>query len=219
MRYAPVATCLLALCFATIAQANVNSAVVLHARTPAGTGACTGTGVPNCTTILPTTQVAPNTEFRLYIFINQYTALGAMQTAFAWPADWMSTPSGEPPITFGCRGTTQAYAHEPVNPGGPLDGTLATAFDCFTGPELAAIGRIDFLSGAGGCLTQINPAQGTGRVEVLDCQNNSTTFDASNAMEQMRLGMICVGNPGRDSCNFMSVVEEATWGSVKATYR
>jgi hypothetical protein len=209
----------LVLCFATIAQANTHFSVVLHARTPGGTGTCTATGVPNCTNIRPTTQVAADTEFRLYIFINNYTALGAMQTAFAWPADWVCDPDGEPPITFGCRGTTQAYAHEPVNPGGPIDGTLATAFDCFTGPGLAAIGRIDFLSGAAGCLTQVNPAQGTRRVEVLDCQNNSTTIDADTSFGQLRLGAICVGTPGRDACDVHPAVEPATWGSIKATYR
>lgn len=219
MRYTPIAICLSALCLASVAQANVHFSVVLHARTPAGIGACTAAGLPNCMNLRPTTQVAPNTEFRLYIFINNYTALAAMQTAFQWPADWFCDPDGESPITLGCRGANQTYAHEPVNPGGPLDGAFVTAFDCFTGPELAAIGRIDFLSGASGCLYQVNPVQGTGRVEVLDCQNNSTTIDASNGAQQLRLGMICVGTPGRDSCDVKPIVEPTTWGNIKATYR
>jgi hypothetical protein len=218
MRYAPVAICLMALCLATVAQANSNFTVVLHARVPAA-GTCTVTGIFDCTTIRPTTMVAANTEFRLYIAVQNYSSLGAMQTALAWPGDWMSTPSGEPPITFGCRGTTQAYAHEPVNPGGPLDGTLATAFDCFTGPGVGMIGRIDFLSGAGGCLTQVNPTQGSGRVEVLDCQNNSTTLDANTQPGSLRVGSICVGTPGRDACDPVVAVEPTTWGKIKNSYQ
>ena len=217
MRYAPVAICLMALCLATVAQANSNFTVVLHARVGT-TGTCTQAGIFNCVDILPITTVPAGTDFRLYIAVNNHLALGAMQTGFAWPADWMSTPSGEPPITFGCRGTTQAYAHEPQNPGGPVDGTLATAFDCFMGPGLALIGRIDFLSGASGCLTQINPAQGTGRVEVLDCQNNSTTIDASG-QGQLRLGEICVGTPGRQACHGPVAVEPTTWGKIKSSYQ
>jgi len=218
MRYAPVAICLLALCLPTVAWANDNFTVVLHARTPSGTGTCTAAGLPNCVGIRPTTQVAANTEFRLYIFIRNHTALGAMQTGFQWPADWVATPTGEPPFFFSCRGDTPA--HTPVNPGGPIHGTLALAFECFTSPALCAIGRIDFFAGAGGCLEQINPIQGTGRVEVLDCQNNSTTLDATTPHGQSRLGSICVGVPGRDACDAITTaVEPATWGSVKATYR
>jgi hypothetical protein len=221
MRYAPGAICLLALCLASVAEANQNFTVVLHARIPSGTGTCTVAGLPDCLPppggIDPVTLVVPG-EFRLFIFVNNYSELLAFQTAFAWPADWMSTPIGEPPITFGCRGTTQAYAHEPVNPGGPTDGTLATAFDCFTGPGLAAIGRIDFLAGAAGCLTQVNPEQGSMKVEVLDCSNGSTTIDASTVEGQLRLGSICVGAPGVNACQPLPV-EPATWGKIKNSYR
>jgi hypothetical protein len=215
MRCAPVAICLLVLCLATTARANDNFTIVLHVRIPAGTGACTAAGLPNCAGIRPTTQVAANTEFRLYIFINNHTTLGAMLTAFQWPADWSCDPDGESPIFFPCRGGKSAYW--PTNPGGPYYGMLAFAFDCITNPALAAIGRIDFFAGAGGCLEQLNPI--TGRVEVLDCQNNSTTLDATTPQGQSRLGSICVGARGRDACDAVTPVEPSTWGSVKATYR
>jgi hypothetical protein len=217
MGYALLTVCVLGI--ANAAHANDGFLIVLHARTPSGTGSCAEVDLPDCGSILPITQVAANTEFRLYIFIDRYTGINAVLTAFQWPADWVCDPDSEPPITFGCRGATQAYAHEPQNPGGPLDGTLATVFDCFSGPGLAAISRIDFLSGAGGCLTQVNPVQGTGRIELLDCLNKSTTLDATEPGADCRLGSICVGTPGRDPCNCFPVVEEATWGSVKATYR
>jgi hypothetical protein len=219
MRYALGAICLTAFCLASAAEANNNFTVVLHARTPSGSGTCTVADLPDCLPagVQPTTQVSPG-EFRLYIFINNYTDLFAMQTAFAWPGDWTADPDGEAPITFGCRGATQAYAHEPQNPGGPFDGTLATAFDCFAGPGLAAIGRVDFLAGASGCLTQVNPLQGTGLVEALDCLNRSVTIDANTPQGQQRLGSICVGAPGVNACVGVPV-EPATWGKIKSSYR
>jgi len=217
MRHALVAICLLALCGAASAQENENFTVVLHARTPAGTGSCTASGLPDCLGIRPTTQVAANNEFRLYIFINNFSKIFALLTAFAWPTDWSIV--GDEVSVFGCRGATQAYAHVPVEPGGPLEGTLATAFDCVSGPGLAAIARIDFFASGGGCLTQLNPRQGTGRVEVLDCQYHSTTLDASDPRQQPRLGSICVGVPGRDACDALVAFEPVTWGKIKASYQ
>lgn len=222
MRYAPVAFCLLALGLATVAEANQNFTVVLHARTPAGTGACTVAGLPNCLPapggIRPTTTITAATEFRAYIFVNNYTNIQGLQVAYAWPADWSVDPDGEPPITFGCR-ANQLFASEPQNPGGPSAGTLATAFDCFNGPALCIVARIDFLSGASGCLTQVNPNQGSGRVEIVDCANASTTLDASVDPGRQRVGSICVGQGGQDACDPITPVEPATWGRIKASYR
>jgi hypothetical protein len=219
MRYAPVAICLLALCLATVAEANSQFTSVLHARVPAGIGACTQAGLPTCLAgSRPVTQLAAGADFRLYLFVNNYTQIQAMQTGFAWPADWSVDPDGEPPVVFGCR-TNQLNASEPANPGGPQAGTLATAFDCFQGPALCLVARIDFLAGAGGCLNQINPAQGTARVEILDCSNVSTVIDANDPIGGMRLGSICVGTPGRDACDPVTPVQATTWGSIKASYR
>jgi hypothetical protein len=217
MRYALGAILVLALGMTSMAEANQNFTVVLHARTPAGTGACTAPDLPDCVGVLPTTQITPATEFRLYIFVNNYTELFAFQTSFTWPADWSVDPDAEPPVVFGCRGN-QLNASEPANPGGPLLGTIATAFDCFTGPGLAAIARIDFLSGATGCLIQTNPTQGTQMVEVLNCTNASTVLDATLPENAGRLGSICIGSNGVDACAGQAV-EPSTWGGIKASYR
>jgi len=221
MRCAPLVICLLALYLATLAEADPEFKVVLHARTPAGSGRCDAADLPDCANIRPTTQVVPNTEFRLYIFAKDFGSDGihAFQTGFDLPGDWKCDPDDKPPLVWGCH--IGNYVHMPMNPGGPLDGTLAYAFfDCFQGIGFAPIARIDFLAGAGGCLTQINPIQGTQRVEILTCQFKSLLLDASDPVEQLHIGSICAGIPGRDACDPMStVVEPATWGSVKATYR
>jgi hypothetical protein len=229
MRYASVAICLLALCLATVAEANNNSkfTVVLHAGTPGG--GCSATGVPDCAAVQPVTTVAPGTEFRLYILVNNYTELQAMQTCLSWPADWLINPAGEPTLSFPCAVGATA-GHEPQGDGqGPggneaVDGTYAASFNCITGPAVAKIVRIDFRSGASGCLTQINPAQGSGRVEIDDCAvnppgGNPTLLDASTAEGQARLGSICVGTPGHNACQAIVAVEPATWGRIKNSYR
>jgi hypothetical protein len=202
---------------ASAAQANQNFTVVLHARTPSGLGSCTVADLPTCQTGSdPVTQIAASIDFRAYIFVNNYTNIQALQTCFVWPADWHIAPNG-PPSVFGCR-ANQLNASEPADPGGPSAGTLATAFDCVTGPTMTPIARIDFQAGAGGCLTQVNPAQGTMRIEVVDCLNASTSFDASDPLNLPRLGTICIGANGINACGPLPV-EAATWGRIKASFK
>ncbi len=219
MRSAPGAILVLALgmvMLASVAEANQNFTVVLHARTPSGTGACTVADLPTCQAGSdPVTQIAASIDFRLYIFVNNYTNIQAIQTSFTWPGDWLIAPSG-PPSVFGCRGN-QLNASEPAQPGGPSAGTLATAFDCVTGPAMTPIARIDFQAGASGCLIQTNPAQGSQQVEVVDCTNTSTRLDASNPVNLPRLGTICIGSAGVNACNPLPV-EPATWGAIKASF-
>jgi len=221
MRCASLVICLLTLCFATLAEADPEFKVVLHARTPAGSGRCDAADLPDCANIRPTTQVVPNTEFRLYIFVKDYGADGVkgFSTAFDWPSDWHCDPDGKAPYVWECH--VGPYLHIPIDPGGPLDGALTQVFvDCVTEPSFLPIARIDFLAGSAGCLTLINPARGFGRVEVLNCLLDSYLIDASDPVQQLRLGSICVGSPGRDACDPMTtVVEPTTWGNVKATYR
>jgi hypothetical protein len=200
-----------------VAPANDQFTVVLHARTPGGFGTCTEAGLPDCKTIRPTTQVAAGADFRLYIFVNNYVGtLAAMQTAFEWPGDWLLDPDGKDPVTIGCQ--MHQIQLEPSNPGGPVNGTYVTAFDCIQGPSLAPITRMDFRAGMGGCLRQINPL-GNQQVQIVDCPGNSYFIDPSDPVQQRRLGSICVGTPGHDACDVLTTpVEPATWGRIKATY-
>jgi len=226
MRCGPAAICVLALGLATVAEAVHIPSVVLHARPPSGVGSCTEPGLPTCEYGgRPITQIAPGESFRLYILVQNWQNVGygngfaGLQTAFTWPADWVVDPDGEPPVTLGCQ-RNQLTVTEPSDPGGPANGIYATVFDCIqgSGPNLVVIGRIDFLAGQAGCLFQVNP--NSVRVELLDCQYASTFIDASDPYEQQRLGSICVGSPGWDSCdNDLHPVEARTWGSIKATYR
>ncbi len=219
MRYAPVAICLLALCFATVAEANHQFTLPIHARTGIGVGACTATDLPNCTTVSPRISVNPGELFRMFLFCNnieQAQGIQGLQTAFTWPADWVLDPDGEPPVVLGCR-TNQLNASEPSGPGSQF-GTLATAFDCFNTGTFVAIARIEFQAGAAGCLAQLNPVQGSGRVEIVDCSNQSSFIDSNDAIGQLRLGRICVGGGGNDACRPPVAVEPATWGKIKASY-
>jgi hypothetical protein len=219
MRYTLEAISLIALTFASVAGASEQFTIVIHARTPGGTGSCTAAGLPDCINVRPTIQIAGETGYRFYIFVNNYNDIQGLQTAFAWPSDWMFGLDGEPEPVYPCR-TNQVSHHIPHDPGGPNEGIYATTFDCFVGPGLAVIGRMDFLVyGTSGCLTQLNPNRGSGRVEILDCENRSYRIDASDPVQRSRLGSICAGTPGHDACDPLSTpIEPATWGRIKASY-
>ncbi len=213
-RYPPVAIALVAGILASAAEANDQFTVVLHARIPSGTGTCTAAGLPNCRSIRPITQVAPATDFRLYLFLNNVESVIAMQTAFTWPVDWTLDPDHEPPIAFGCRPNMlckESDGHPPMSYG--------CAWDCAQGPGPVIIVRFDFLAGASGCLTQLNPIQGSQRVEIWDCQGRVTLLDARDPIQQLRLGSICVGTPGWDACDPLMPVQAKTWGRIKGSYR
>lgn len=224
--FAVGAICLLVLCFGSISEseANENFTIVLHARTPGGTGACSASDLPTCPPpgepgIRPTTQVAAGASFCLYIFVNNYTDIQALETAFAWPADWKADPDGKDPSFIGCR-SNEIVVAEPRNPGGSTSGILATAFDCVTGPELCLLGHVDFVAGQSGCLTQVNSPVGDREgVALHDCQNQTVLIDARWGAGQIRLGSICVGHPGQDACNPLTPVEPSTWGRIKASYQ
>lgn len=229
MRYTLGMVLLLAIGVAPVAEANQNFSVMLHARTGAGIGGCQESDVPNCIDVHPRVQVAPGERFRLYILVNNYTEFQAFQTCITWPADWVHNPDGEETLTFPCTGDP-LWGHEPQGDGqGPngndaVDGTYAAAFDCVTGPAVAVVVRIDFQAGQGGCLTQINPAQGSEKVEIDDCAinppgGNQFFIDASTPGGQLRLGSICVGIPGHNTCAMATAVEPATWGHIKDSYR
>lgn len=222
MRYAPGAIFLLAICMASVAEANENFTVVLHARIPHATGSCIVADLPSCDVGSPAnTQIDPLTSFRLYIFVRNFTELVAFQTCLLWPDDWQVNPDGDlgQPCTSGTF-----VAHDTVGNGdSTVDGTYAASFDCVVGPAIAKIHRIDFQAGASGCLTQANPSQGSQMVEVDDCApsppgGNPTLLDASTPGGQLRLGSICVGVPG-NLAGCAVPVEPVTWGRVKATYK
>lgn len=220
MRYASVAICLFALCLATVAEANSNFTVPLHAGLEGAS--CTSAASVTCElgnpAGAPRVNIAPGEAFRLFILVNNYTELQAFQTALVWPADWTVNPDGvQSPCTAGTF-----VAHDPVAPGGPTDGTYAAAFNCITGPAVARIHRVDFIAGATGCISQTNPTQGSGFVEIDDCATdppggNPTYIDANTG--QNRLGKICVGAGGFDACRGPVPVEAATWGKIKNTYK
>lgn len=226
MRYAPGAVVIFAIGMASVAEADYGFTVVLHARTGIGSGSCTESDVPNCYNVHPRIQVAPGERFRLYILVNNYTEFQSFQTCLIWPDDWVFNPDGEVPFSFPCTANT-LLGHEPQGNGdSAVDGTFAASFDCITGPAIAKIVRIDFQAGQGGCLIQINPAQGSQRVEIDDCATdppggNPSYIDASTAQGRLHLGSICVGMQGFDACypRDGTAVEPATCGRIKASYR
>jgi hypothetical protein len=112
-----------------------------------------------------------------------------------------SHPNGDGTHWLGCRsGELTATVPDPNTNGGPKSGTIATAFDCVTGPALVLIGRMDFLTGSSGCLSQVQSVYPLGN-HVLDCSNGADYANPGNPCDVLRFGRVCVSSGGIDGCD------------------
>jgi hypothetical protein len=129
----------------------------------------------------------PNSEYRIFFYLNHITNAAGVQTAFQWDPSWDLLES-----YWGCRSSQlTTTAPDPDTNGGPVTGTLSTVFDCVSGPSLVRIGFMDFVAGTTGCLSQIQSDYPNGN-HVLDCSNAIDLVDPANPVEALRFGRICV---------------------------
>ncbi len=135
----------------------------------------------------PLVEVDAGSMVRAYLLLRNYDSAVSVQTAFDW-GDWT--------FHFGnwsCQ-SNQISATVPDGKGGPVDGTIATAFDCIIGGSTAVIGWMQFTSGTS-CLTQVESAFSLGNT-VLSCDYDNTSIIESN------WGSICSsGRPGVNACD------------------
>jgi hypothetical protein len=204
MRHLTVALTLMALlCLGSNALAvNDATSLVLHA-VETSFGLCTVAPCPDAAV-----DIGVGPTYAFYLLINNHENVAGVQTAFDWPTAW--------PVLFGlwdCQGN-QVNGTTPTAPG-PQTGTIASAFDCVTGPEQAVIGRIHVSATTEGCFSQVMSSFPFGN-HVVSCQNEVTEVD----MECW--GSVCAGTgaPGVDACPPCEPipVEPTTWGSIKAQY-
>ena len=157
----------------------------------------------------PAIRVPANTEIVVYLFVTRYDQIAGVQTAFAWDAGWDYVRG------FWECAPGQVSATVPAAPGGPIAGALTTAFNCTAGPALAVIGRMRFVTGESGCLSQVQPDYPFG-IHVVAC--DEARDEISAVEERSRLGKICVGAGGIDPCQWIYPVAPATWGRIKASF-
>jgi PKD repeat protein len=182
---------------------NPFATLPLHAES--GCGDCS---IPiDCLGLRPTVNILPNTTTSIHLIAANFNALAAVQTAFEWDSGWTLLGS-----FFACV-PGQVTAVVPVPPGGATAGTVATTFNCVTGGSMLVIGRLLMISGATGCLNQVQSSY-PGGIHVVDCN-----FGSNSITSAALLGRICVGSGGYDACVPVIPVRPATWGQVKATYR
>lgn len=206
MRYAPVMA-LMALLLATTAVAGLNpfATLPLHGKT-SSFEQCNGYLPVDCSLSNPpqVNMPAPG-PVAIFLFVNNYTRVAGVQTAFQKDPSWT--------FTFGlwdCQ-PNQLSAVTPGGAFGPTAGTISTAFDCLNGPALGVIGRMHFVATTG-CITQVQSTYPDGN-HVVDCSQGKDLIDLAQ-----RLGSVCVGQGGHNACPAVTPVEPATWGSIKAQY-
>ena len=161
----------------------------------------------------PNASVPPATEITVYVILTEvlcYDGLGlrGVQTAFEWDPSWTFIGSD-----WNCQ-ANQLFATAPHAPGGPREGTIATVFDCASGPHSFVIGKLHFITGATGCLQQVTPDFPFG-IHFLDC--DGVPHGISLPHDYFRIGSVCVGG-GSNACWDPGPVEYTTWGKIKAQY-
>jgi hypothetical protein len=155
----------------------------------------------------PTVTVSAGDVFAAYLVVRNHEQVAGVQTAFDW---------GGSSFWFGlwdCQ-SNQVNGTVPGSVGGPTDGTIATAFDCITGPESAVIGRVQMMA-VGGCITQVESAFPFGD-HVVSCAGEVEQIPADCR------GTVCVDAPGYDACALCphspTPAEPSTWGAIKSRY-
>jgi hypothetical protein len=202
---------LMALCLSTTAFGGANplATLPLHAKSGSTFENCDGYLPVDCLGVRPTVDVPAGAPAAVFLLVNNHTAVAGVQTAFEWPGWNFGFGLWE-----GCR-AGQVNGTTPTAPGGPMAGTIATAFNCVNTPAVFVVGRMFFFPGAGGCISQVQSTFPGGNV-VLDCNNQTDSIT-----DPLRMGRICTigsGPGGHDACPPIVAVEPTTWGSIKAQY-
>lgn len=197
------------------AGANPTFVLPLHAKVSASE-ACDGYLPLDCRGIRPTVTVPAATDVVAFLLLWNHCEVVGVQTAFAWDQGWEYLGS-----SWGCR-QNQISVVVPHSPGGATAGTIATAFDCVTGPELAVVGLLRFRTGLSGCLRQVQSSYPYGN-HVVDCRGGLDLANADDPLHTLRFGRICVGTGGHHPCDpgippCPVPVDATTWGRIKATY-
>ena len=182
----------------------------LHARLTSGS--CRQYAPVDCVDHRPTVDVPPATDIVVYLLFYNYVAVAGIQTAFDWDSSW-SLNDFLCNCQQGCIDCCMGFEE----PGGPIHGTVASAFTCVNGPALAPVARILFTTGSGGCFYPVQSAYPFGN-HVVDCLNGIDRIDADDPVQRLRLGRVCVGEGGWDACDPVTAVEPATWGRIKRSY-
>jgi len=185
---------------------NNCTSIVLHAIDNA-VPMC-GTAM-DCAGVRPTVDVTGITSLQVIMLVRNYDAITGVQCAFQW-GSWA--------FTFGlwnCQ-PNQLAATTPAAPGGPMAGTIATAFDLITGGTLAPIGNMNFVgaTATSGCLEIIESSFPFGTHVTNPAQDPAVT-----PINSANWGKVCAGAGGYDSCDAMVAVESSTWGQIKSQYR
>ncbi len=151
--------------------------------------------------------VKPGTMHGVYVLARNHQQLCGVQWALDWPPEWQFLFA-----IWGCQ-EGQLYAWPPMPQGpGPWNGSVASAFNCVSGPATAVIGFIVMVPSSG-CLAIIESAF-PGGTHALSPTWEPDPIDAS------RRGRVCVGPGGLNTClPPASPVEGVTWGQIKSTYR
>jgi hypothetical protein len=202
-RLIPILTLVGLLCLGSNALAvNDATSLVLHA-VETSFGLCTVAPCPDAAV-----DIGVGPTYAFYLLINNHENVAGVQTAFDWPTAW--------PVLFGlwdCQGN-QVNGTTPTAPG-PQTGTIASAFDCVTGPEQAVIGRIHVSATTEGCFSQVMSSFPFGN-HVVSCQNEV------HEIPMDCWGSVCAGTGGGINacapCQGSTPVEPSTWGSIKAQY-
>ena len=166
-------------------------------------GLCTDT---ECCPNVNTTVNAGATN-AIYLLANNVAELAGVQTAFEVDPSWALLFQ-----LWDCQGN-QVVGTQPTAPYGPVEGTIATAFDCVTGSDCVVVGRMHFITIAG-CITQTDSGFPFG-THFIDCSGRDTQV----APECW--GSVCVGTPGENTCDCeggATPVEPSTWGGIKTQY-
>jgi hypothetical protein len=219
MRFATIATVLIALCFGSNAfgGANPNATWVLHASPGHAGGCTTAPNQPDCVPggVLPRVNVQPGELIRVFFYLNNVVHVAAIDCAWDWTDSWIIDPN-ETGVTYTACTTNTLSLSTPQNPGGPQAGRLVTAFDCLTG-SFVRIGRMDFAVGPAGCLEFVE-VEDTFGTHLVDCQNQRDEYNPVPGHPYPREGRICTLFGGHDACGVEVAVEPATWGAIKSTY-
>lgn len=193
--------------FSTVLHAVVGQVTSCH---PAEGVACPCDGSYE----YPNTTVPPNTEITVFLIIQNWclpSQLAGVQTAFEWDQSWTLVDTD-----WACR-PNQVTSFVPQAPGGSSAGALSTAFNCSTSDSVVVVGRLYFVTGAGGCLRQVAPDLPFG-ICALDCDNQVDRI-TGRLQDLARIGAICVSpSGGWPGCWDPGPVDPATWGHIKAVY-
>jgi hypothetical protein len=207
--WAALAAALVSTGITTAAFAGLNPvfSLPLHAKA-SSFEPCDGYLPVDCRVNIPVVNITAG-PIAIFLFVANYDAVAGVQTAFQPDPSWT--------FTFGlwdCQ-PGQLNAVTPGPPFGPAAGTITTAFNCLTGPDLGVIGRMFFVAGSAGCLEQIQSTYPFG-IHVLDCQQG---IDQASIYDPWRLGKVCVGPGGLAACwPPQPAVTRRTWGGIKAQY-